>query len=1002
MGRGPLPRRRSFTRRNEPPSISGISPRFQGLSPSSGQVTHVLLTRSPLMYPPKGASSLDLHVLGTPPAFTLSHDQTLRMGLRSFDRESPTVAQIRILAYHSSVVKVPPRRLLIPHFGASVKGGQKTGRYLRIARGNFHDCERSGVLPSLPPSLLDLSTFPHQRAHIIAESPKLVKGRYRFHWHIRSSLCEAPPVRPACPRQGRSGTSEPSPQPRPPSLAPIPLFCYDELEMERLEGSVERITYYDEETGYSVLRLAVPGRSDLVTVVGHLPEIQPGERLRLEGAWTHHPRYGRQFKAERCEQVLPATVEGIRRYLGSGLIRGVGPVTAARIVDRFGVETLRILDEEPERLREVPGVGPKRAAAIARAWEEQKAIREVMLFLQSHGVTTGLAVKIYKTYGDNALQVVREDPYRLARDIWGVGFKTADKIARNLGLPLDAPSRIQAGVAYALSQMADEGHVYVPEEDLVEEAARLLEVDPDLVRPAIEALDAEEVVRRERLVYPLPGKTRAGDTSPAVREEQAVYLAPFYIGEVGVAERLRALVESPATRLGRFRSVNWGALLDQITRDAEVRLSEEQREAVRTALTHKVTVLTGGPGTGKTVTVRTIINALETMGGRYALCAPTGRAAKRLAEATGRPAKTVHRLLEYSPQEGFRRNGENPLPADLLIVDEASMLDLLLFHHLLKATDPATHLLLVGDVDQLPSVGAGDVLRDVIRSGVARVIRLTHIFRQAAQSGIVVNAHRVNRGQMPVLNQYDDFYFFSKEDPEEAADLLVDIVVHRIPRKFGLDPVEEVQVIAPMYRGACGVSSLNSRLQEALNPPGRNRPERRLGGRTLRVGDKVMQIRNNYDKEVYNGDIGRVVAIDGIEQTLTVRIDGRPVVYDWAEADELVHAFAISVHKSQGSEYPAVVMPVLTQHYLMLQRNLLYTAITRAKRLVVLVGTRRAIRIAVRNDRVRRRHSGLEARLRPEGQTKRFAGGAAGRSAQRADRPARTEKGGTTAGGGNG
>jgi len=737
--------------------------------------------------------------------------------------------------------------------------------------------------------------------------------------------------------------------------------------LEQLEGSVERVTYYNEEDGYTVLRLAVAGQVDPVTVVGHLPEVQPGERLRLEGVWATHPQYGRQFRAERCEQLLPATAEGIRRYLGSGLIRGVGPVTAARIVDRFGADTLRVLEEEPERLREVPGVGPKRAAAIARAWEEQKAIRQVMLFLQSHGVTTGLAVKIYKTYGDQALQVVQEDPYRLARDIWGVGFKTADKIARDLGLPPDAPSRIQAGVAYALGQMADAGHVYVPDEDLVAEAARLLEVEPALVRPAIEALDADEVVRRERLAYSLPGggRGRVGE-APGVREEQAVYLTPFYIGEVGVAGRLRALVESPATRLGRFRSVDWDALLAQVTRGAEIDLSPEQREAVRAALTHKVTVLTGGPGTGKTVTVRTVIAALEALGGRYALCAPTGRAAKRLSEATGRPARTVHRLLEYSPQEGFRRNEKNPLAVDLLIVDEASMLDLLLTHHLLKAVDRATHLLLVGDVDQLPSVGAGDVLRDVISSGRAKVIRLTRIFRQAAQSGIVVNAHRVNRGQMPVLNRYGDFYFFSKEAPDEAADLVVDIVVNRIPRKFGLDPVDEVQVLAPMYRGPCGVSNLNDRLQEALNPPGPNRPERRLGGRTFRVGDKVMQVRNNYDKEVYNGDIGRVVAIDGVDQTLTVRIDGRPVVYEWSEADELVHAFAISVHKSQGSEYPAVVVPVLTQHYMMLQRNLLYTAITRARRLVVLVGTRRAIGIAVRSDKVRQRYSGLGVRLREE------------------------------------
>jgi len=732
---------------------------------------------------------------------------------------------------------------------------------------------------------------------------------------------------------------------------------------EVLEGSVERVTYYSAETGYTVLRLAVPGRADLVTVVGALPEVQPGERLRLEGVWTSHPQYGRQFKAERCEQVLPATAEGIRRYLGSGLVRGVGPVTAQRIVERFGADTLRILDQEPQRLHEVPGVGPKRAAAIAQAWVEQQQVRRVMLFLQEHGVTTGLAVKIYKTYGDEALRVVQEEPYRLARDIWGVGFKTADKIARDLGLPPDSPARIQAGVAYTLSQLADEGHVYAPEDELVAEAARLLEVETVLVPPAITTLDNERVVRRERLVYPLPGQ--AASPAPAVREEQAVYLAPFYQGEVGAAGRLQALIHSPATRLGRFHRVDWGVLLEQLAHEAEVDLSPAQQEAVRAALTHKLTVLTGGPGTGKTVTVRTVIAALETLGGRYALCAPTGRAAKRLSEATGRPAQTVHRLLEYSPQEEFRRNEHNPLPVDLLIVDEASMLDLLLTHHLLKAVEPATHLLLVGDVDQLPSVGAGDVLRDIIASGQAHVVRLTHIFRQAAQSGIVVNAHRINQGQMPLLNEHDDFYFFSKEEPQEAADLLVDIVARRIPERFGLDPLEEVQVLSPMYRGECGVARLNERLQEQLNPPAPNRPERRIAGRLFRVGDRVMQLRNNYapGKEVYNGDIGWIVGIDGVNQTLTVRMDERQVVYDWSEADELVHAFAISVHKSQGSEYPAVVVPLLTQHYMMLQRNLLYTAVTRAKRLVVLVGTRRAVAIAVRNDRVRQRHSGLRLRL---------------------------------------
>jgi len=735
---------------------------------------------------------------------------------------------------------------------------------------------------------------------------------------------------------------------------------------DQLQGTVERVTYYSEETGYSVVRLAVAGHPDLATVVGNLPEVQPGESLRLEGDWTTHPQYGRQFKTERCEQVLPATVEGIKRYLGSGLVKGVGPVTAARIVQRFGADTLCVLDEEPRRLREALGVGPKRAAAIARAWEEQKHIRQVMLFLHEHGVTTGLAVKIYKTYGDDALQIVQEDPYRLARDIWGVGFKTADKIARDLGLPPDAPSRVQAGVAHALGRLADEGHVYAPEPDLVGEAVELLEVPSDLVTEAIEDLDAEEVVRRETLVYPpLSSPPQAGgkEGGLAVREEQAVYLAPFYYGEIGVTHRLQALVESPATRLLSFRSVDWDALLAQVARNSAIELSAEQREAVRAALTHKVTVLTGGPGTGKTVSVRTVIGALEAMGCHYALCAPTGRAAKRLSEATGRPAKTVHRLLEYSPMEGFRRNEENPLAVDCLIVDESSMLDLLLTNHLLKAVDPAAHVLLVGDVDQLPSVGAGDVLRDVIKSGRAAVVQLTTIFRQAADSGIVVNAHRINRGQQPILNEFDDFYFFSKKDPQEAADLLVDIVKCRVPAKFGLDPVDEIQVLAPMYRGACGVSNLNICLQEALNPASPQKPERRLGGRAFRVGDKVMQVRNNYLKQIYNGDIGRVTGIDPVEQTLTVAIDGQPVVYDWGETDELVHAFAVSVHKSQGAEYPAVVMPVMTQHYMMLQRNLVYTAITRAKRLVVLVGTRRAIGIAVRNDKVRERHSGLSVRL---------------------------------------
>ena len=735
------------------------------------------------------------------------------------------------------------------------------------------------------------------------------------------------------------------------------------MALDHLQGTVERSTYYSQETGYSVLRLKVQGRTDLVTVVGNLPEVNPGEGLRLDGIWTTHSQYGRQFKAERCEQVMPATVEGIKRYLGSRLVKGVGPVTAARIVQRFGLDPLSVLDEAPERLRETVGVGAKRAAAIASAWQEQQQIREVMLFLQSHGVTTGLAVKIYKTYGDEALQVVQDNPYRLARDIWGVGFKTADKIAQDLGLPLDAPSRVQAGVAYTLSQLADEGHVYVPEDHLIREGQQLLGVSAEQIEDGIAALDEDEVVRRERLSYPDLFSALDPRHPSQVKEEEAVYLAPFYYGEVGATRRLKLLIESPATLLHHFRSIDWDAFLSQLASVTAMEMSDEQLQAVRSALTHKVTVLTGGPGTGKTVTVRTIIAALEAYHCRYALCAPTGRAAKRLSDATERPAKTIHRLLEYSPLEGFRRKDGNPLDADCLIVDEASMIDLLLANNLLKAVDEAAHVLFVGDIDQLPSVGAGDFLRDVIASGRAEVVRLTKIFRQAAGSGIVVNAHRINRGESPILNKYDDFYFFGEADPQAAAKLLVDIVKRRIPAKFGYHPIDEIQVLAPMHRGACGVANLNVLLQDALNPVSADRSERSFAGRTFRVGDKVMQIRNNYDHNVYNGDIGRVDAIDSVNQTLTVRIDGRSVNYDWGEIDELVHAFAVSVHKSQGSEYPVVVVPLVTQHYMMLQRNLFYTAITRAKRLVVLVGTRRAIAIAVGNNKVLERHSALDLRL---------------------------------------
>ncbi len=719
--------------------------------------------------------------------------------------------------------------------------------------------------------------------------------------------------------------------------------------VEQLEGSVERVTYFNAENGYSVIRIKPARGGDLITVIGNLPEVTPGEHVRLRGFWTNHAEYGRQFRAEQCEQVLPATVEGIRRYLGSGLIKGIGPRTADRIVDTFGRDTLSVIDEQPHRLREVPDIGPKRYRLIVDAWDAQKQIKEVMVFLQGHGITTGLAVKIYKKYGDEALNVVRADPYRLARDIWGIGFRTADRIARALGLPPDSPSRLEAGLAFALNEMADEGHVYVPQPELVRLAAEMLEVAPELLPAALDRLEAARLIQRETL---------------PLQSIPAVYLMPLYQAEAHLAARLRALLESPASYLRDLAATNWEAALAAQRGDAAVGLSAEQRSGVVTALTSKVCILTGGPGTGKTTTLRTLIQLLERGRHPVALGSPTGRAAKRLAEATGRPAKTLHRLLGFSPTGGFEYGEQQRLPAHMVVVDEVSMLDTVLANNLLKAVDPAAHLLLVGDVDQLPSVGAGNVLRDLVACGRIPVVRLQTIFRQAAGSHIVTNAHRINRGQLPAFEPgAHDFFLFSEEDPEAAAARVVDVVQTRIPRRFGLDPLADVQVLAPMHRGAVGVANLNHQLQAALNPAAPGKPERSLSGRLFRAGDRVMQIRNNYQKETFNGDIGRVAHVDVETQTLTVEFDGRPVVYEWSEADELAHAFAVSVHKSQGSEFPAVVIPLLTQHYLMLQRNLLYTAITRARRLCVLVGTPKAIAIAVRNAKVARRWTGLASRL---------------------------------------
>ena len=731
--------------------------------------------------------------------------------------------------------------------------------------------------------------------------------------------------------------------------------------MDTLTGVIERLTFHNPQNGYTVAKVTT--RRGLVTAVGSMAGIHVGASVEMRGEWTNHPKFGRQFKVQDYRTVLPATAAGIEKYLGSGLIKGVGPVTAKRIVRHFGADALRIIDEEPDRLKEVLGVGKKRVEMIKAAWKEQKQIKEVMIFLQSHGVSTGLAVKIYKHYGDAAIGVLQTNPYQLQRDIYGIGFKTADKIAMALGIPHDSPERVAAGVQYVLSQDTDEGNVFTPRAELVKKAADLLEVPSELVEVAIEQLQGEQQVQIEEVRY------QARAESLQLRETQAVYLTPMYYSEVGVAHRLRqindARLTTGTTRLLAFQRFDWDQAFRYLRQQLGVDLAPAQRQAVQTALTHPVTVLTGGPGTGKTTTLRAIIRLLRAAGAKFALAAPTGRAAKRMSEVTGAEAKTIHRLLEVSPGEGFsfKRNAENPLDADMVIVDEASMLDVLLTNHLLKAIPQGAHLLLVGDVDQLPSVGAGNVLQDIIDSGEVAVVQLQTIFRQAAGSYIITNAHRINQGQMPLFPQdANDFFLFPIQEVEAAADMVVDLVTRRIPNRFGL-PSREIQVLTPMHRGPLGVAALNQRLQEKLNPAHPQKPEKTQGGRVLRVGDRVMQIRNNYDLDVFNGDMGVVAGIDVIMQTLTVDFEGRAVTYDWANLDELTHAWAISVHKSQGSEFRAVVMPIHTTHYIMLQRNLLYTGVTRARELVVLVGTKRAIGIAVRNDKVAERHTALAERL---------------------------------------
>ena len=726
-----------------------------------------------------------------------------------------------------------------------------------------------------------------------------------------------------------------------------------------LQGQIERITYTNDENGYTVAKLKVYGQRDLVTVVGNLMAPAPGEILKLRGEWANHPKFGDQFKIVNYRTAVPATVYGIRKYLGSGLIKGIGPIMAGRIAQRFGEQTLDVIENEINRLTEVAGIGKKRISMIEKAWEDQKEVREVMVFLQSHGVGSGYATKIFKQYGDRSIQVVKENPYRLARDIFGIGFITADRIAEKLGFDKDSELRAEAGILYVLNQLSDEGHVYYPYRPLLKKCREILDIDGELITKAIDSMEVEKGVVVE--------ETNRDDSKPG-KGASAVYLAKFYVSETGIVKRIKRLLDSPRSirRIDSARAVEW------VQKRLTITLAENQVQAIRCAAENKVLVITGGPGTGKTTIINAILKIFSELGVRIMLAAPTGRAAKRMTEATGYGAKTLHRLLEYSIQKGgFKKNDSHPLNCDLLIVDEASMIDTILMHHLLKAIPPGATLVLVGDVNQLPSVGAGNVLKDIIASDIVPVARLNEIFRQARESLIIVNAHRINEGMLPLLassRPEDDFFFIEQEDPENVLKIILDLVSERMPSRFNLDPVDDIQVLSPMHKGTVGAGNLNLELQKRLNPKGHGVVS---GNRSYRIGDKVMQIKNNYDKEVFNGDLGRISSIDSETRDVTVSFDGRVVAYDFTDLDEIVLAYAVSVHKSQGSEYPAVIIPILTQHYVLLQRNLIYTAVTRGRRLVVLVGTKKALVIGVKNDKTRKRYTRLSQRLKGQGRLKR-------------------------------
>jgi exodeoxyribonuclease V alpha subunit len=722
--------------------------------------------------------------------------------------------------------------------------------------------------------------------------------------------------------------------------------------LTELHGQIEKITYASEETGFTIAKVRVDDRKDLVTVVGNLVAPMVGEILKMEGEWVNHPRYGEQFKIVQYKTEIPASVYGVGKYLGSGLIKGIGPVMAKRIVEKFGERTLEVIDKNIEKLAEVEGVGQKRIKMIKKGWDDHKEIREVMIFLQAHGISSGYATKIFKQYGSKSIDVVKQNPYHLATEVFGIGFVTADRIAEKLGFAKDSELRAEAGITYVLNQLADEGHVYYPYEPLMEKCQEILQVDREVIVKPFGRVALDNKIVIEDLNQ---------DIEEFRQNYKAVYLARFHFSETTVATRLKSLFAAAKS----IRKIDTDRAIEWIQTKLDITLAQRQIEAIRCAVEDKVLVVTGGPGTGKTTIINAVLKIIARLGVDVMLAAPTGRAAKRMSEATGHEAKTIHRMLEYSIKRGgFQRNQDRPLKCDLLIVDEASMIDTILMHHLLKAIPPQATFIMVGDVDQLPSVGAGNVLKDIIDSGAVKMIELNEIFRQAQESSIVISAHKINNGELPSLKVSartdEDFYFIEQEDPEEVLRIILELTKERIPRRFGFDPVDDIQVLTPMHKGIVGAGNLNLELREALNP-GEGGITR--GGMHLRVNDKVMQIRNNYDKEIFNGDIGRIARIDSTNQEVTIAFDGVEVSYDYGELDEVVLAYAISVHKSQGSEYPAVILPILTQHYALLQRNLIYTAVTRGRELVVLVGTRKALAIAVNNDKTEKRYTYLRHRL---------------------------------------